>query len=270
MSHITTSFARPATESTNRYDVLRADANEFPLDDGAADPRNAQPAKRPPSSSSRVNGSNDKSPTIVTPTATVGRRRLNVRDTPRLGGAEIRVIPSSDKATPNSGRVPPQHDSRGAGPERGNTAKPPRNDKGCAGPITAQEFTATEAPKVTRVPKGLGGQSRIPGKSDSSVRGRPIDVRIGPPRESTSCLAQGGQERIRSPHPDPDQDPSKCTLSGYDPQRTRMAEREESAGAQAVKRGHKVQLEEVPDEEDNTSYRQWEAKGSLIVSTGTP
>ena len=67
-------------------------------------------------------------------------------------------------------------------------------------------------------------------------------------------LAQGGLKWIRSPNPGQDQDPSSCSFSGYDPQDTRMAEKGESASTQAVKRGHKVFLEEIPDEEDDTSF----------------
>lgn len=47
-------------------------------------------------------------------------------------------------------------------------------------------------------------------------------------------------------------------------------EKGEAAGAQVVKRGQQVVLEEIPDEEDDASYRQWKARGSPIISSGVP
>ncbi len=43
-------------------------------------------------------------------------------------------------------------------------------------------------------------------------------------------------------------------------------EREEAASAQAVNRGHTVTVVEVPDEEDDVSYRKWVARGSPTIS----
>ncbi len=43
-------------------------------------------------------------------------------------------------------------------------------------------------------------------------------------------------------------------------------ERKEAASTQAVERGHQVAMIEVPDEEDDTAYQQWLAKGSPIVT----
>ncbi len=47
---------------------------------------------------------------------------------------------------------------------------------------------------------------------------------------------------------------------------TKAAKRMEAASAQAVNRGHKVTMIEVPDEEDNIAYKQWLANGSPITS----
>ncbi len=43
-------------------------------------------------------------------------------------------------------------------------------------------------------------------------------------------------------------------------------ERKEAASAQVVERGHQVAMIEVPDEEDDTAYQRWLAKGSPIVT----
>ncbi len=43
-----------------------------------------------------------------------------------------------------------------------------------------------------------------------------------------------------------------------------------SASAQAVKRGHQVAMIEVPDEEDDTTYQWWLAKGSPLVTPTRP
>ncbi len=41
---------------------------------------------------------------------------------------------------------------------------------------------------------------------------------------------------------------------------------QKAASTQAVNRGHKVTMIEVPDKEDNTTYQRWLANGSLIAS----
>ncbi len=67
---------------------------------------------------------------------------------------------------------------------------------------------------------------------------------------------------------DQDDTPRKRTsgslpVTGQDDQK---AKRKEAASAQAVKRGHMVTMIEVPDDDDDTAYRQWLAKGSLMAS----
>ncbi len=56
-------------------------------------------------------------------------------------------------------------------------------------------------------------------------------------------------------------------VTGKDNQK---AERQEAASTQAVERGHQVAMIEVPDEEDDTAYQQWVAKGSPIVTPIRP
>ncbi len=50
----------------------------------------------------------------------------------------------------------------------------------------------------------------------------------------------------------------------------RIANEHGSASAQAGKRGHQVAMIEVPDEEDDTTYQRWLAKGSPIVTPTRP
>ncbi len=48
----------------------------------------------------------------------------------------------------------------------------------------------------------------------------------------------------------------------------KKAKRKEAASAQAVKRGHQVTAVEIPDNEDDTSFIKWVAKGSPMISPG--
>ncbi len=50
----------------------------------------------------------------------------------------------------------------------------------------------------------------------------------------------------------------------------RTADESGPASTQAVKRGHQVAMIEVPDEEDDTTYQRWLAKGSPIVTPTRP
>ncbi len=73
--------------------------------------------------------------------------------------------------------------------------------------------------------------------------------------DCTYGMDWGGPSRaVTDSHPD--------NSSGY----REAEEREEAASTQAVNRGHTVTMIEVPDEEDDTAYRQWLKRGSLMVS----
>ncbi len=50
----------------------------------------------------------------------------------------------------------------------------------------------------------------------------------------------------------------------------RIAAGQEAASAQVVERGHQVTMIEVPDEEDDTAYQRWIAKGSPLVTLTRP
>ncbi len=99
-----------------------------------------------------------------------------------------------------------------------------------------------ETPKVTRDPVGPEGKDQA-GNSVHSVQVESA-VRDGPSGICTSRLAMG-------PYPD-----TVPLTSSRDPAGYRVAdEQKEAASAQAVKRGHQVKVEEIPDDEDDTSFR---------------
>ncbi len=46
----------------------------------------------------------------------------------------------------------------------------------------------------------------------------------------------------------------------------KKAERKEATSTQAVKRGHQITMIEIPDDEDDTSFQKWIARGSPTIS----
>ncbi len=64
----------------------------------------------------------------------------------------------------------------------------------------------------------------------------------------------GPSHAVIDSHPD--------NSSGY----REAEERKEAASAQAVKRGHQVTMVEIPDDEDDTSFRKWVTGGSPTIS----
>ncbi len=93
------------------------------------------------------------------------------------------------------------------------------------------------------------------GMSDSYVKGLSL-----PQSDSRNLV------RHDTPPGDLDEDQRVARTVGCATAPTKAAERKEAASAQAVKRGHTVTMIEVPDEEDNTAYQQWLAKGSPLTS----
>ncbi len=75
---------------------------------------------------------------------------------------------------------------------------------------------------------------------------------------------------LQVPHPATGEDDKKARYSAgtcaCQTTEERTAAGKEAASAQAVKRGHTVTMIEVPDEEDDTSYRRWVATGSPTIS----
>ncbi len=93
--------------------------------------------------------------------------------------------------------------------------------------------TGKETPKTMRDPMGPEGEDQA-GNSVHSVQVESA-ARGGPSGIRTSCLAMG-------PYPKTVPHESRRDPAGY-----RAADEwEEAASAQAVKRGHQVQIEEIP------------------------
>ncbi len=102
--------------------------------------------------------------------------------------------------------------------------------------------TGKEMQKAMRDPMGPEGEDQA-GKTIHSVQVESATLG-GPSGICTSRLAM-------EPYPEMVPHESRRDPAGY-----HMAdEEEEAASAQAVTRGHQVQIEEVPDDEDDTSFR---------------
>ncbi len=222
---------------------------------GAAAPKTVQLAKHSASSSSQVKALDEESPTIVTPTLTVihQSRPSPSEDTAvmtaRLGRAEQELHSNSDEVTSSIDEVPPWGSSHAASIEANTMVPPPlvtehytevlkskSPSKAEALMKTKDIVTGIETQKVTRDPIGPEGDDRA-GKTIHSVQ--------------VESAARGGPSGIRTFHLTTEQQESRCDPSGY-----RAAnEQEEAASAQAVKRGHQVQIKEIPDDKDDTSFR---------------
>ncbi len=99
-----------------------------------------------------------------------------------------------------------------------------------------------ETPKAMRDPVGSEGEDWA-GNSVHSVQVESA-VRDGPSGICTSRLTSG-------PYPDTVPHTSSRDPAGYHA----ANEQEDAASAQVVKRGHQVKFEEVPDDEDDTSFQ---------------
>ncbi len=62
------------------------------------------------------------------------------------------------------------------------------------------------------------------------------------------------EARHDTPLGDPEEDQQVARTVGCATAPTQTAEGQEAASTQAVKRGHSIEIEEVPDDEDNTSF----------------
>ncbi len=81
--------------------------------------------------------------------------------------------------------------------------------------------------------------------------------------ESSASTRISGQDQGDTPQK---RTSGSLPMTGKDDQK---AERKEAASAQAVKRGHRVTMIEVPDGEDDMSFQRWVAKGSPMISPKT-
>ncbi len=115
--------------------------------------------------------------------------------------------------------------------------------------VGPEEQTSRSRLSVSKSQEGAG-------RTGKSVRSAQVE-----PAASTRICGQNQgspSPAVIESHPD--------NSSGY-----RGAEdRKEAASTQAVERGHQVAMIEVPDEEDDTAYQRWLAKGSPIVTLTRP
>ncbi len=106
------------------------------------------------------------------------------------------------------------------------------------------------------------------GKSVHSAQVKPTalltsssEVRRGLPQSYSSNEVQRD-----TPMGNPDEDAHVTRTIGCAMAPTKTAAGQEAASAQAVNRGHKVTMVEVPDEKDNTAFKRWLTNGSPIAS----
>ncbi len=218
---------------------------------GAVDPRIAQPTKRLASSSSRVNASDEKSSTIMTPVITASVER-------RLDGKEDREAQQSPDAT-----SPMVEDPRIRSPavvckdSNSTMEKAARSGRRAEGqtrtvskrPETLEE-SATQNPRAT----GPEGRAVLPTPNATPVLGldrRDDSTVVYPlPIDRSFDVLDGRKPKAGRACPD--------NPSGHHG----AEERKEAASAQAVKRGPQVTMVEVPDDDDDTAYRRWIQKGN--------
>ncbi len=107
--------------------------------------------------------------------------------------------------------------------------------------------------------------TRDPMETQVSYKGRGVGNRAGKSVliaqvESSVSACISGQDQDNAPR---ERTAGSPPATGKD---DKKAERKEAASAQAVERGHQVVMIEVPDEDNDTAYQQWLAKGSPIVT----
>ncbi len=190
--------------------------------DGAAVPKTAQPAKRSASSSPRVKASDEESPTIATPAITTMQTARSGRAGEELRSNPDEAILSTDKSV---------------------KALKSRSPAGAGTSTRVEDLDiGKETLKETRDPVGPEGEDRAC-NSVHSVQVKSAALG-GPSGIRTSCLDLG-------PYPMTVPSTSSRDPAGYHA----ADEKEAAASAQAVKRGHQVQVEEIPDDEDDTSFQ---------------
>ncbi len=127
-------------------------------------------------------------------------------------------------------------------------------------------------PKVTQDP--MGAQASYEGRGVSDRAGKSV---LTAQVESSISARTRGQDQDDAPR---ERTAGSPLATGKDDKKTRysvgtcarqvteerIAAGQEAASIQAVKRGHTVTMIEVPDHDDDTTYRRWLAKGSPMAS----
>ncbi len=120
----------------------------------------------------------------------------------------------------------------------------------------------------------MGARASYEGREVGDETGK--SVHSAQVKSSVSACISGqdqdnaSRERTAGSPPTTGEDDKKARYSAGTCTRQATEERtaagKEAASTQAVNRGHTVTMIEVPDEEDDTAYRRWLEKGSLVVS----
>ncbi len=217
---------------------------------GAVDPRIAQPTKRRASSSSRVNAFDDKSSTIMTPIITASVER-------RLDGKEDHEAPHDPTQPARWWKIP------GYAPRLPSvrTAVVPRKKLHGRDELKAKRGRSMKRPELPeesaiQIPRAIGSEGRavlpIPNATPDRGLGRRDDSTVVYPLpidRSFDVLDSQKPESGRA-----------CLDHPSDPHGA--DERKEAASAQAVKRGHRVTMVEIPDQDDDVAYRRWSKRES--------
>ncbi len=95
-------------------------------------------------------------------------------------------------------------------------------------------------------------RKRGAGRAGKSVHSAQVEPAV--PDRSYGMERDGPSRAVTDSHPD--------NSSGY----RKAEERKEAASAQAVNRGPRVTMIEVPDQDDDVAYRQWLKRGSPPLS----
>ncbi len=226
---------------------------------GAVDPRLAQPTKHLASNSLRANAFDDKSSTIMTPVITASVER-------RLDGKEDHEALQDPDATSPMVEDPRIRSPAASCENSGSTTEKAAR----TGWAERQTRTVTKRPELPE--ESAPYPSRVVGPEEQTLRGRP----------SASNSPEGAGETGKSVHsaqvkpavPDRtygmDWDgPSRAVIDSHPDNSSgfrKAEEREEAASAQAVNRGHQVTMIEIPDDDDDTAYRQWLKRESPPIS----
>ncbi len=218
---------------------------------GAVDPRIAQPTKRLASSSSRVNASDEKSSTIMTPVITASVER-------QLDGKEDHEAQQSPDATSPMVEDPRIRSPAAVCKDSGSTTEKAARSGRRAEGQTRTVLNRPELPEesATQNPRAIGPEERaiLPTPNATPALGldRRVDSTVVFPSPIDRSFDVLDSQKPKTGRACPD---NSSEHHGAE-------ERKEAASAQAVKRGPRVTMIEIPDQDDDTAYQQWLQKGS--------
>ncbi len=214
----------PVPESLTEHRLI-PDPNTTPL--GAVDPRTAQPTKRSASSSLRVKASDEKATTISPPVLATGPTKASIsRDLSRGPHPQKHELLTTEGrlGTPNITQNPMEAQASYEGREVSDDTGKSVHSAQVKSSVSART-SGQDQDDASR--ERTAGSPLVTGKDDKNTR-----------YSAGTCARQATEERI--------------------------AAGKEAASAQAVNRGHKVTMIEVPDQDDDVAYRRWLERGSPI------